>query len=798
MRSPARWVIGIVFSLVLTFTSLLSVGVQTASAQTQTQTQTQTASPLNYLQPNVEGNVPLNQHTFLQSTFIESLSAFGCVLVGIDIVGPNQQCLSINWQTNQLGYAPTNTISQGVQLGGLLGVANKGISFVYTPVTSSTEYAQYVASNFGIVKPVEAAPLDGFTALKPLLAMWTAVRNIAYFLLTIAFVFIGLGVMLRIKIDPRTVMTVQNRIPDIIICILLITFSYAIPAVMVDTMWVATYAGMNIITAATDPDIPGCSDSGGTDKDLNKLSKQATNQILSSPFSFVDAVFLEQCEEKYLVPDIHSGILDLSKDVANNFVDLERGIILSVLGVNENEECSFTNAVDCGLKILFKFASWFADIAWWLIVVIAIVVSVFRLLFALLKAYLSFIVYTITGPVFIVMGLLPKKPLGFNAWFRRLVANLAVFSTTVWAIVFLRVLDELYKVNAADTFVPPLVGNPNVSNFGAIIVLGGLLMLPHTLDLIRDKMGAKPSNLAAAAGAGIAVGAAAAGTVPKKGMAKLNKRDQHGAALGPLARLKDDKQTQAMMWAGNKFGSKLPWLKTAAERSQHIKEHGNLRGFQAGAEGRAFDARIANATAQGASVHAPEAGMRYVAGAQGARRYKIDEQIADLKAQKEHGNLSNWTKKRVDTKIRKLNEEKGRMGTAGIEPIPQKPTAPPPPPAGGERQPATGGPGEAMHKGESPQLPELRVDTLIADNIRLSNGEDVPGMKSGETTHQYLEKIMQPGSAGAHVDESVIPNITPDSGSMTPQHVEALKKHITEHYEDVKEDIKTKPPTDET
>src|SRR3989338_11081239 len=122
------------------------------------------------------------------------------------------------------------------------------ISMLYAPPIHTSDYFQSLANNFGIVKNANAQTKGtGFDGLKPLQNLWEAFRNIVYLLFVIVFVVIGLAIMLRIKIDPRTVMTIQNQIPKIIIGILLVTFSFAIAGFLVDIMWILTNLIFGII-----------------------------------------------------------------------------------------------------------------------------------------------------------------------------------------------------------------------------------------------------------------------------------------------------------------------------------------------------------------------------------------------------------------------------------------------------------------------------------------------------------------------------------------------------------------------
>lgn len=198
-------------------------------------------------------DVVRNEHTRVQIILIELSSALICQLTGYDVINPEQGCLGIDYTTNKLGYAPKN--SDG-QIGGLLGFSTNMISSLYTPPVTSGLYVQYMAQNFGIGEKIYAASGDeGFNALESLRNIWVLMRNIAYLSFTIIFIIVGIAIMLRIKIDPRTVMSIQNQIPKIIIAIVLVTFSYAIVGVMIDLMWAVTYAGINILATKEEVDV---------------------------------------------------------------------------------------------------------------------------------------------------------------------------------------------------------------------------------------------------------------------------------------------------------------------------------------------------------------------------------------------------------------------------------------------------------------------------------------------------------------------------------------------------------------
>ena len=545
MRVSARLVKGIVLSLIAFFvTTTIAPSFSTAYAQTITPeiSPTPTTTSSNpYLKPYADNNVPQNQHILSQAIFIEVLAALGCQLAGIDLVSPSQSCLGVNPQTEKLGFA--NPQNGQPPIGGILGIAANGIGVMFTPTYGTGDYIHYMADNFGVVKSAYAA--EGFVALTPILKLWEASRNIAYFLLIVAFIFIGIGVMLRIKIDPRTVMTIQNKIPDVIIAIILITFSYAFSGLMVDLMWTTTYIGINTITTyGGNPTIPDCT---ANPPSLNSI---ATKNILESPLYFVDRIFVQEKCGVVQSDVIDSGIFDLSRKVGYEVAGLESDLIKTFIGVDPTKSCEISNWVvsaapggdsitDCPRIWFANIFGYFASILWFIIIFIVILITVFRIWFELLRAYALSLMYPILGPIFIVMGLLPKKPLGFERWVRVFSANLAVFPATAALLVLARTFMSLFSGEGAENrFVPPLVGSPNLDSFGAILGFAVLLMAPQLTSLLREKLGVPPVKQVGAALGTIAAGRAAVAAPVQRTWQHLNRRNpQTGAPLGIVASL---------------------------------------------------------------------------------------------------------------------------------------------------------------------------------------------------------------------------------------------------------------------
>ena len=117
-------------------------------------------------------------------------------------------------------------------IGGVIGSGTQMIATLFTPPASGI---QYIANTWGNVlgKPAYAQGY-GFNGLQFLLPLWKAARNIVYILSSIIFVVIGLMIILRVKISPQAVVTIQSAVPTVITTLILVTFSYAIAGLLID------------------------------------------------------------------------------------------------------------------------------------------------------------------------------------------------------------------------------------------------------------------------------------------------------------------------------------------------------------------------------------------------------------------------------------------------------------------------------------------------------------------------------------------------------------------------------------
>lgn len=441
--------------LVLTF-SFLFLAIPHARAQS-TNTQSPIANRSSNEALGTDPNVPNNLHNVTQVVMIETMSGILCQLTGVDYAHPNQKCLGVDPKSGKIGF-----VGNG---GGVIGVMGTMISYTLTPPVSSRQYIAYLQNNFGLTKHAYASGSTGvcdatrglgFCGLWPIVNLWISMRNIVYLIFIIVFVVVGLGIMLRLHIDPQTVMTLQNQIPKIIIAIIGITFSFAIAGFLIDVMWVATYLFASVLAS-----------SAGGLSNFNSVV-QAIN-----PFDAANA--------------LPGGVGGIAGGASNAFANVIKEIFTGPVG-------SFSNG-DLVMGIIGGALFILVNILAWLIIAIAVVVALIRLWVILIITYLNIILDVIFAPWWILAGVVPGSPISLGSWLRDMVANLAVYPMVVSFFLLASIFMTAYKQNQPGRFQPPLVGGVDQSTIIALIGLGFIMMLPTLLTTMKAALKAPKIDL---------------------------------------------------------------------------------------------------------------------------------------------------------------------------------------------------------------------------------------------------------------------------------------------------------------
>lgn len=318
---------------------------------------------------------------------------------------------------------------QSVSGNGLSGSLATAMTLMYeNPPADTQRYVADLMNGAGIAPPAYAQGL-GFAALDPILETWKMFRNIAYLFFVIIFVVIGFMIMFRQKVGQAAV-TAQQAIPQIIVALITVTFSYAIAGLLIDGMYLLMFFLVGIFGEET--------------KLIDKNFVQLGIYMITEGFGSVDAL--------------------------GDFVDASLG--------------GLGNAVAQVVEII-------SEVTFALIITIAILIGMFRLFFELLKTYITIIVSVAFAPVLLMLGAIPGKS-NFKAWLQGLVGNLAAFpAVLVVLIIFEKIIDTRGEEGG---FLPPyLFGNGSSGVIPALIGLGLLLALPEVVQKVKEALGAKDS-----------------------------------------------------------------------------------------------------------------------------------------------------------------------------------------------------------------------------------------------------------------------------------------------------------------
>lgn len=494
--------------IIFAFFSYLVLFANSTFAQTPAQQYTIPNEPVgkaNSSYPlNTNPDVEKDFRTYTQSVFIEMLSTATCFIAGKDLIHSDKRCLGIDPQTRKIGY-----VEDG---GGLSMVLAGMIGSTYNIPVSGSQYAQYLASNFGITRTSYARIVledgaggaknssdgfgtgIGFRGLTPVLQIWTTFRNLTYLLFVVVFILLGLGIMFRLNIDARTVMTIQNQLPRIIIALVLITLSYAIAGFLIDLMYVAIYIVIHLF------------DSEG----LATLTNIDTNPINAvGPFGGIAGIAGPAASSVGgMVGSLFSGTFG---SIVGSIV---MGIIGGFIGSSIPGASLLGGAVGgivggiAGLLFGSKILGFIATVIAFLIISIAILSALFRVWFTLIKAYIFIFLDVIFAPFWIVGGILPGAPGGVGPWLRSLIANLSAFPVVIVLFMIGKTIQDK-ATNNAGNFVPPLIGDPG-SNSGeaiaSLIGLGIILIMPEAVNITKQTLKAPEMKYTAAVGRAIGSG----------------------------------------------------------------------------------------------------------------------------------------------------------------------------------------------------------------------------------------------------------------------------------------------------
>lgn len=362
-----------------------------------------------------------------------------------------------------------------------------GSLYLNRPVSLQPVISDFLAN----VNPVKTAEAQSFVfsgqgALAPIYKLWQISRNITYVFFSVIFIIIAFVILFRQKINGQQYVTVINALPNIIIALVVVTFSYPLAGLLIDIGNVATFAIASLVAVDL---LPGATD---VVKQLNNAGGGgASLNIITLLMKFFEETFTSGLGGEgatYLGTTIRS--------IMNVFSAFP--LVGSVAAV--------------GLGAILPF-----------FLSIAIASAVFRLFIGLIMNYVEIIMKVIMSP-FALIGTALSGPSTIGEWMKDMLSNILVFPGVFAGICVISIFlftgtngcqytathegtacilwtkgDGISKGNINDTsirYVPAPIGYystdvngaPNPFILNGLVGLGLLLFLPDMIDIIKKSV----------------------------------------------------------------------------------------------------------------------------------------------------------------------------------------------------------------------------------------------------------------------------------------------------------------------
>ena len=368
-----------------------------------------------------------------------------------------------------------------------------GIYWVYSSLEST-----------GFIPKTFASEGIGFAAIQPFSNIWKIFRDLSYMFLVIILISIGFMIMFRMKMNPQTVISVENALPRIIIALILITFSFAIAGFIIDL----TYILMGLIVS-----ILSNNPQGGTYYDATQFKNEymlsgfgdllrdvrarfgsrsvgvalgsALIQIL--PLSF--SVILRSLAGIATVL-LTQWIIVLFTDGASSLIGLANveGLSFSIGGVLKG---FFTLSL-FPIMIMVIFVLGYAlllPVIVWLLIGFSILLMLIRLSLLIFTNYLKLIVNIVIAPLLLMLEAVPGRS-AFKNWLLSILSSLIAYPIMVGVFVLSYLI--VFKIgNTEMTARLPYLGGIDSDSFRLMIGLGLIFLIPDFVKAAKEALGIK-------------------------------------------------------------------------------------------------------------------------------------------------------------------------------------------------------------------------------------------------------------------------------------------------------------------
>ncbi|VVA43569.1 conserved membrane hypothetical protein [Candidatus Roizmanbacteria bacterium] len=459
---------------------------------------------------------------------------------------------------SMIGEACTNNPEDGEKNfdKSTFGFLTKIVIFPFTNMPASGVGWVYSGlQNVGFVPKTMAAEGIGFSAIKPYAGLWKIFRDLAYMVLVIILIAIGFMIMFRAKINPQTVISVENALPKIVIALILITFSFAIAGFLIDLMYVVIIIIISVLSGNNNNynstqfqnEYIGAGaghlfgDVAGSHQWIssNGIVSSMSNAILGLfPWYIslgmkwiVGLVFGSWIYGSFIGQNIVkpvTGALDTATIATFGW-----GNLISAIFHPLTSGITLTALIAFGMTVVFNFIVSFLFVA-------SLLFLVFRIFALLFASYLKLLLLVIVGPFLLIFEAIPGKNV-FAWWIKNIIGNLLAFPITIAVFILgYIIMNGTTPSGYSDLTLPYLNGiMPNA--FRMLVGIGLMMQIPDLVKIVKEALGIKdlPVNIGLGtffAGA-TAAGGGAVGALGQFGSISLGLSAFTGKSIGEMVGL---------------------------------------------------------------------------------------------------------------------------------------------------------------------------------------------------------------------------------------------------------------------
>lgn len=327
--------------------------------------------------------------------------------------------------------------------------------------------------------------------------LWGQSRNIAYMFFVVAMIVIGFMIMFRNKIGGQVLVSISNSIPQLIICLVLVTFSFAIAGLMLDigrsSMKVVERVFITAQKEAGD-DSPAVMNIKGIGRlndqlmysfnpfDMIKKKLQGVPLVGGALARGLD--FATGWREKSggsgtgilwtgVAGRLFRSYYGLKAIRQNEMIDADAGVAGGIVVAEGNFAVEVSGPIEAA-KDFFLSKGETAILGFFFLILLFIVVCLYasvKLFITIITTYIKIFVNVVLGPLQIASGALPGNFSAVSNWFKSLAANILVFPAIIAILNLFNYIGSNMDPGKFNFF-----GNKGVFWPGALLSIRGIFM----------------------------------------------------------------------------------------------------------------------------------------------------------------------------------------------------------------------------------------------------------------------------------------------------------------------------------